>query len=120
MRCASSVVPSVAETSAWVSPRVKSAEPCTRGNTPISTVTWRIWSKARWSGRMRSLSTWSRKMFSRSSSKYLLSFLPAACVAFGQLMLEVVLELLDLGVALELGVLLGVERIGKLVAGAWR
>ena len=38
MRCASSVVPSVAETSAWVSPRVKSAEPWTRGRTPISIV----------------------------------------------------------------------------------
>ncbi len=38
MRCASSVVPSVAETSAWVSPRVKSAEPCTRGRTPVSIV----------------------------------------------------------------------------------
>ena len=56
MRCESSVVPSVAVTSAWVSPRVKSAEPCTRGRTPVSIVILRISSKARWSGRMRSLS----------------------------------------------------------------
>ena len=32
MRCESRSVPSVAATSAWVSPRVKSAEPCTRGS----------------------------------------------------------------------------------------
>ncbi len=31
MRCSSSDVPSVVTTKAWVSPRVKSAEPCVRG-----------------------------------------------------------------------------------------
>ena len=34
MRCASRSVPSVAATTACVSPRVNSAEPCTRGSTP--------------------------------------------------------------------------------------
>ena len=38
MICASRVVPSVVTTSAWVSPRVKSAEPCVRGSTPTLTV----------------------------------------------------------------------------------
>ena len=35
MRCESRSVPSVAATSAWVSPRVKSAEPWARGSTPV-------------------------------------------------------------------------------------
>jgi hypothetical protein len=35
MRCASRSVPSVATTSAWVSPRVNSAEPWVRGSTPV-------------------------------------------------------------------------------------
>ncbi len=34
MRCSSRAVPSVATTSACVSPRVNSAEPCVRGSTP--------------------------------------------------------------------------------------
>ena len=38
MICASRPVPSVVVTSACVSPRVKSAEPCVRGSTPVSTV----------------------------------------------------------------------------------
>jgi hypothetical protein len=56
------------ETSACVSPRVNSAEPCTRGSTPTSIVTARIWSNARWSGRMRSFSTCSRKI-SRAAAR---------------------------------------------------
>ena len=36
MYCSSSPVPSVATTSAWVSPRVNSAEPWARGSTPTS------------------------------------------------------------------------------------
>ena len=36
MYCSSSPVPSVATTSAWVSPRVNSAEPWVRGRTPTS------------------------------------------------------------------------------------
>ena len=36
MNCSSSPVPSVATTSAWVSPRVNSAEPWVRGSTPTS------------------------------------------------------------------------------------
>ena len=35
MRCSSRAVPSVATTIACVSPRVKSAEPCVRGSTPV-------------------------------------------------------------------------------------
>ena len=38
MRCSSSLVPSVTVTSAWVSPRVNSAEPWVRGSTPTSTI----------------------------------------------------------------------------------
>ena len=36
MNCSSSPVPSVATTSAWVSPRVNSAEPWVRGRMPTS------------------------------------------------------------------------------------
>ena len=43
---ASSEVPSVAVTSAWVSPRVKSAEPCVRGRSPTSHSIGRTSSKA--------------------------------------------------------------------------
>ena len=46
-RCWSSAVPSVAVTSAWVSPRVNSAEPCVRGSIPTSQVIGRTWSNAR-------------------------------------------------------------------------
>ncbi len=38
MICASRPVPSVVTTSAWVSPRVNSAEPWVRGSTPTLTV----------------------------------------------------------------------------------
>ena len=38
MICASRPVPSVVTTSAWVSPRVNSAEPWVRGSTPTFTV----------------------------------------------------------------------------------
>ena len=41
MICASRPVPSVVVTSACVSPRVNSAEPCVRGSTPVCTVIWR-------------------------------------------------------------------------------
>ena len=41
MICASRPVPSVVVTSACVSPRVNSAEPCVRGSTPVSTRIWR-------------------------------------------------------------------------------
>ena len=38
MICSSWPVPSVATTSAWVSPRVNSAEPWARGSTPTSAI----------------------------------------------------------------------------------
>ena len=69
MRCSSSLVPRVTVTSAWVSPRVNSAEPCVRGRTPVSMVMARISSKARPSGRRRFLSISSRKMRSLRASK---------------------------------------------------
>ena len=43
--CASSAVPSVVATRAWVSPRWNKAEPCARGNKPTSQAMGRIWSK---------------------------------------------------------------------------
>ena len=52
MICASSDVPSVAVTSACVSPRVKSAEPWVRGRRPTSQVIGRIWSNPRPSSRL--------------------------------------------------------------------
>ena len=67
--CMSSLVPSVVVTSAWVSPRVKIAEPWVRGNTPTSIQIGRIWSNARLSGRRLSPITCSRKMRSRRISK---------------------------------------------------
>src|SRR5438132_3065138 len=45
--CMSSLVPSVTVASAWVSPLVNSAEPCTRGSRPTSQVIVRTWSNAR-------------------------------------------------------------------------
>ena len=42
MRCSSSAVPRVAATSAWVSPRVKRAEPWARGSSPTSQVILRM------------------------------------------------------------------------------
>jgi hypothetical protein len=48
------LVPRVAVTSAWVSPRVKSAEPWVRGSVPTSIVMSRISSSARPSKRRRS------------------------------------------------------------------
>ena len=53
IRCSSSLVPSVTVTSACVSPRVNSAEPCVRGSRPASMVMSRISSNARPSGRRR-------------------------------------------------------------------
>ena len=41
-RCSSSAVPRVVATSACVSPRVKRAEPCTRGRRPTSLVIFRM------------------------------------------------------------------------------
>ena len=63
MCCASWLVPSVVVTSACVSPRVKSAEPCVRGSTPASQVIWRMSAPARPSIRLPVLSTSSRRCF---------------------------------------------------------
>ena len=46
----------------------------------------------------------------------MLSFLGASGSSVGELFLQLVLELFDLGIALELGVLLGVERVLETVA----
>ncbi len=47
IRCSSSAVPRVTETSAWVCPRVNSAEPWVRGSTPVSMVIGRMVSRSR-------------------------------------------------------------------------
>ena len=54
MRMSMRVVPSAALERIWVSPRVKSAEPCTRGETSTSHSIGRISSWARPSGRFLS------------------------------------------------------------------
>ena len=68
MICMSSEVPRVTVTRAWVSPRVKSAEPWVRGRTPTSQEMARISSNLRPSWR-RPFSRISRRMiFSRRPS----------------------------------------------------
>ena len=109
MRCSSSLVPSVAVTSACVSPRVNSAEPCVRGSTPTSMSILRISSNLRPSGRRRSFSISSRKMrsFKRSNSSLpsdLLLFGGSASIAF-------FLRGVDARVAFQLLVLLRVHRV---------
>src|SRR2546426_7517418 len=47
MRCSSRVVPRVTDTSAWVWPRVNSAEPCVRGSVPTSQLIGRTVSRSR-------------------------------------------------------------------------
>ena len=73
-RCSSSLVPRVTATSAWVSPRVKSAEPWTRGSSPTSLVMVRTTSCGR--PPMRPPLTVSSRMCSylRSSTTALASF----------------------------------------------
>ena len=63
MCCASWLVPSVVVTSAWVSPRVNSAEPCVRGRMPASQVMVRISAGPRPSMRLPVDSTSSRRFF---------------------------------------------------------
>ena len=78
--CASSAVPSVQVTSAWVSPRVNTTDPWTRGSTPVSVQIGRISSNLRPSRRMpfssastfitcscRSWNTWSASFFACAS-----------------------------------------------------
>jgi hypothetical protein len=100
---------------ACVSPRVNSAEPWVRGRTLVSMVISRISSKARRSGRMRSLVTCSRKVRSRNarSSRQLLL---GRRIVGGQLGSQLVLDLLDQRVAFGLAVGLGVERVLEAVA----
>ena len=74
--CWSSAVPSVAITSAWVSPRVNRQEPCVRGRTPTSIVILRI------SSNFRPSSRWPR---SRISSRRIFSFRPLAISFFSAL-----------------------------------
>ncbi len=64
---ASRLVPSVAETSACVSPRVNSAEPWVRGSRPTSIEIGRTSSSARPSKRLRVASTLSRRISSSSA-----------------------------------------------------
>ena len=62
MICSSWPVPSVAVTSAWVSPRVKSAEPWLRGSTPTSLSMARTWAVVRPSIRAPLSRIWPRTM----------------------------------------------------------
>ncbi len=114
MRCSSSLVPSVTVTSACVSPRVNSAEPCVRGSTPTSLAMLRISSKARPSGRRRSFSISSRKMRSfRRSNKS-----PASSCCSSAMPLDGPWpwRRSTLVVAFQLGIFLGVQRVGQLRA----
>ena len=88
---ASRAVPSVAETSAWVSPRVKSAEPWVRGSRPTSISMSRISSSRRLSKRVRSLSTTSRRISSSRRVMIFFTWLRFASSSAGML-LEVGLD----------------------------
>jgi hypothetical protein len=68
-------VPSVAVTSAWVSPRWNTDDPCVRGSTPTSMLIGRISSNARPSSRLPRSSASSRITFSFSSLKIALASL---------------------------------------------
>ena len=72
MICSSSDVPRVAETIAWVSPRVNRADPWARGSSPTSHSMGRISSPLRPSWRVPE-SVSSRKAFLAASSKHTLA-----------------------------------------------
>ncbi len=113
---ASREVPRVAVTRAWVSPRVKSAEPWVRGRMPTSMVIGRISSRARSSKRLRLLSIGLRRIASSRTVKAFLacSRCSALLVVVAEGLLEVaVAHRLDGVAALELA--LGVERFGELL-----
>jgi hypothetical protein len=110
MRCSSSLVPSVVVTSAWVSPRVNSAEPWVRGSTPTSTrcradLVERAAIRTR-----RSSSISSRKIRSFRFSKAILA---STCCVFRVNSRSLLLQVGDHGVAFELAVLLRVQRVGQ-------
>ena len=67
MHCSSSPVPSVATTSAWVSPRVNSAEPCARGSTPTSATIGRTVFRSRPSMRLPVSRMFQRTILASSS-----------------------------------------------------
>ena len=81
----SRAVPSVIATIAWVSPRVNSAEPCTRGSPPVFTVIGRTVTRSRPSMRVLVRSTLARiELYSSSLNSLPRSavFQPAS-TAFG-------------------------------------
>ena len=67
MNCSSSAVPSVATTSAWVSPRVNSAEPWVRGSTPTSATIGRTVLRSRPSMRLLVSRMFQRTILASSS-----------------------------------------------------
>ncbi len=71
MICSSRAVPSVLTTSACVSPRVNSAEPCVRGSTPVRIVIGRTVRVSRPSMRGSPARIWSRTIFASSSNRKL-------------------------------------------------
>ena len=69
MICSSRPVPSVATTSAWVSPRVNSAEPCVRGSTPTRIAIGRTVRVLRPSMRGSPSRIWLRTIFDSSAKQ---------------------------------------------------
>ena len=71
MICSSRAVPSVATTSAWVSPRVNSAEPWVRGSTPERMLIGRTVRVSRPSMRGSPSRIWLRTIFASMSNRML-------------------------------------------------
>ena len=113
MRCSSSLVPSVTVTSACVSPRVKSAEPCVRGSTPASPQMSRTSSNLRPSGRRCESSISSRKI---RSLRFLKTSSASTFCSSGTSARATSCSCVDAGVAFELGVFLRIQRVGQFVA----
>ena len=114
MRCSSSLVPSVAVTSACVSPRVKSAEPCVRGSSPTSMSMLADLDRTRGHPDGGAPSASRRGRCVPSDGRR------AACLGLlslrRQLSIGFFLQFVDLVIALDLRVLLGVHRVGEIGA----
>ena len=112
----SSLVPSVVVTRAWVSPRVKMAEPWVRGRTPTSIQISRIWSKARAVGTALVVDDLVAEDAFAQGLVVLLKLRLALVVFRGHGLQQLFFESADQFVALRLGMLLGVEAVRQ--AGA--
>ena len=118
MRMSMRVVPSAALERIWVSPRVNSAEPCTRGETSTSHSIGRISSWARPSGRFLSTAIALRIVSFSIAAKAALASEPdlvgLAVGLGGVLGDDLVLDVVDRLVALELA--LGCDRVDQRLA----